>query len=102
MYICLYMKHGCKRYTYYPCFKFDLFKRAKIQSISESSIQYPIRIEFLSVFVSSVGYLRCQYGFKYYPTQPYNIHIQSESEEKKFENKYKISNIRLYPIQLHS
>jgi hypothetical protein len=87
MYICLYMKYGCKRYTYYPRFKFDLFKRAKIQFISESSIQYPIRIEFLSVFVSSVGY---DFNMDSNITR-HNLIISISSlnpKRKKFENKY--------------
>lgn len=63
-------------------FEFDPYKRVEIWSISESGIQYLIRIYYISISVVKIEYLRCRYLFNIYPTQFDNIRIKSKCKQK--------------------
>jgi hypothetical protein len=58
---------------------------------------------FICIRILKVGYLRCRYPFKSYPTQLDNIHnfISDPNSKRKYENRYKTSDIRPYSIRLH-
>ena len=68
--------------------------RIRVQKFSD-----PYSI-YIHIRIMKVGYIWCRCPSKSYPTPTTNIRILSEFEGK-YENKYGIGNIHLYPIRLH-